>query len=81
MAHNVGSLILSPGVWNSNLIDDIYIPVDSEVIKTISISLTRQNDELFWHYAKNRLFSIFSGYNLLLDINQVGPFSRFMSKW
>ena len=35
VVHYTGSLILSHGIWNRNLIDDIYLPVDKKVLNLI----------------------------------------------
>jgi hypothetical protein len=64
----VSSLILhDSGTWNSELIDQVFIPSDAELIKSIPLSIQVRDDALVWSREKNGKYSVRSAYRLLTE--------------
>ncbi|KAK0606918.1 hypothetical protein LWI29_006286 [Acer saccharum] len=69
--------------WDIQKLDSIFLPIDKEVILSIPISVRGGDDCLSWHYDKNGIFTVKSGYWLALNLsikNQPSP-SSISQKW
>lgn len=79
----VSDLIESPGKWNVELIQQSFLSPDSELILTLPLSPFNHNDSWLWHYNKNGIYLVRSGYNLAVDIDSSGPSSssEVLSTW
>jgi hypothetical protein len=53
--------------WNTNLINQIFMPRDAEIIKAIPLSHRRPNDLLIWTGKKRGVFTVKSAYQRLLS--------------
>ncbi|KAL0364053.1 UNVERIFIED_CONTAM: hypothetical protein Sangu_0502900 [Sesamum angustifolium] len=58
------------GDWNSTVIQDIFLPLDCEVILGIPLGRTVCEDLLIWHYSTNGLFSVRSAYHLACSMEE-----------
>ena len=52
--------------WLVDAIDNNFLPFEAEIIKSIPISLTVCKDKLFWPSNLDEVYSLRSGYKLLL---------------
>jgi hypothetical protein len=59
------------GRWNSELIDQVFMPLDVEIIKQIPLSSRRPQDKLIWAGNRRGVFSVKSAYRLLLQKSSV----------
>nr|POF00563.1 putative ribonuclease h protein [Quercus suber] len=53
--------------WNVRVIDNIFLPFEASLIKAIPFSHANCEDLLFWLWNPNGIFSVKSGYKLLLE--------------
>lgn len=53
--------------WNAHLIYGIFLPFKAQLIKSLSIASSSQEDVLFWPHTKTGLYSVRSGYNILCE--------------
>lgn len=60
----VSELLQQPGKWNKGLIQQCFLNPDSQLILTIPLSSFDHTDAWLWHYSKNGIYSVRSGYNL-----------------
>ena len=60
----------NPRQWNHELIDGIFTPTEAELIKTLPLSLCGAEDNLFWPFTNNGIYSSKSGYRFLKDEGQ-----------
>jgi hypothetical protein len=51
--------------WNLEKLNTYFLPMDSEVIQSIPISLRVQPDFWAWHYERKGVFSVRSAYRML----------------
>jgi hypothetical protein len=51
--------------WNTNLIDQIFIPSESYIIKQTPLIMEHVEDELMWPHTIDGTYSVKTGYNLL----------------
>jgi hypothetical protein len=51
--------------WNSNLIDQIFIPSEGNLIKQTPLIMEPMDDQITWPHSKEGTYSVKSGYNLL----------------
>jgi hypothetical protein len=68
--HNINKvddiMLLQPQKsWNTNLIDQIFLPFESDLIKQIPLIDVPMDDRLMWPYSKDGIYSVKTGYNLL----------------
>ena len=64
----VSSLIQhSSGTWNSTLIDQIFLPSDAELIKSIPLSMRARDDAVVWSREKNGHYSVRCAYKMLTE--------------
>ncbi|KAK4401396.1 hypothetical protein Sango_0880300 [Sesamum angolense] len=68
------------GDWNSTVIQDIFLPLDCEVILGIPLGRTVCEDLLIWHYSTNGLFSVRSAYHLACSMEESPCSSRNLSR-
>lgn len=61
---NVNGLIVD-GEWSSSLVDELFIPEDSRIIKQIPLCNNSNFDEFFWHYNKKGIYLVTSGCKLV----------------
>ena len=54
-------------MWNTGLLQECFIPMDVEAIKSILLSTRRIEDRWAWHNEKNRVISVRSVYRLLVN--------------
>ncbi|KAL0448481.1 UNVERIFIED_CONTAM: hypothetical protein Slati_1404500 [Sesamum latifolium] len=57
------------GKWNSRKIQELFWLVDSDIILSIPLSRTGEEDIWVWHYSKNGIFSVRSAYHLACDLD------------
>ncbi|KAL0730721.1 hypothetical protein Bca4012_026815 [Brassica carinata] len=48
--------------WNEELVRSMVQPADAEVILTMKLSPNAEDDQAAWHYNKNGVYSVKSGY-------------------
>lgn len=48
--------------WNHEMIDDIFTPVEVDLIKAIPLSRCEAEDSLFWSFTNNGIYTSKSGY-------------------
>jgi hypothetical protein len=64
----VSSLIQhSSGTWDSSLIDQIFLPGDAELIKSIPLSMRVRDNALVWSRDQNGNYSVRSAYKMLVE--------------
>jgi hypothetical protein len=51
--------------WNSNVIDQCFIPSEGDLIKQTPLIMEPVDDQLMWPHTKDGNYSVKSGYNLL----------------
>ena len=51
--------------WNNKLIDGIFTPLEAELIKALPLSQCEAEDNLFWPFTSNGIYSSKSGYRFL----------------
>jgi hypothetical protein len=52
--------------WNTELLEQYFLPMDIEIIKAIPLSTRRMGDRWAWHYEKNGMLTIQMMYRLLV---------------
>lgn len=57
--------------WKEELVQRIFTPEETEIIKSIPISSQLREDKKAWHYTTNRLFTVKSAYHLQKDIQGI----------
>ena len=55
----------NPHCWNSELIDEIFLPRDANLIKSLPLSFRKPRDVLIWAANPKGLFTVKSAYHLL----------------
>ena len=55
----------NPHCWNSKLIDEIFLPRDANLIKSLPLSFRKPRDVLIWAANPKGLFTVKSAYHLL----------------
>ncbi|KAL0387736.1 UNVERIFIED_CONTAM: hypothetical protein Sradi_2655400 [Sesamum radiatum] len=58
------------GEWNSTLIQEVFLDIDSEVILEIPLSQLGADDLILWHYSPNGFFSVRSAYHLACSLEE-----------
>lgn len=53
--------------WIKDVIDNIFLPHEATLIKSIPLSLEDCEDKLFWPWSSNGVYSVKSGYKLLME--------------
>ena len=53
--------------WKEGEIDRLFIPEEAATIKAIPFNLFNREDLRFWPHTRDGIFSVRSGYRLLLD--------------
>ena len=54
--------------WKEDDIDRIFVPKEAAIIKAIPFSLFNRDDTPYWPHNRDGVFSVRSGYRLLLDL-------------
>jgi hypothetical protein len=57
--------------WNEQLIDNIFMPMEGELIKQTPLIMEPIEDQLMWPHTKHGTYTVKSGYNLLVKWNNV----------
>lgn len=52
--------------WNFTLINKIFLPFEANEIKFIPLSFRFPEDKMIWHFSKDGLYEVKSGYQLAL---------------
>lgn len=61
------SELIDPGrSWDRQLVGDFFIPMDSDIIFSIPLCTSEQEDFWAWHYEKSGIFSVRSAYRMLV---------------
>ena len=55
-------------LWNTSLVDSIFLPFEAQLIKSIPVCHSAQEDFLFWPHSRTGMYQVRSGYNLLCDL-------------
>lgn len=73
---------MKPGVreWNWDLINSIFQVDEALLIKCIPLSSTDVEDDLVWGGEHSGVYSMRSGYKLLIDSNLSAPLERMLYK-
>lgn len=66
----VSELLQSPGVWNYDLIQALFLPQDVDSIMSIPLVAGMGGDTAIWHYRKDGKYSVRSGYQLTMDLHK-----------
>jgi hypothetical protein len=53
--------------WRTDLLEEWFLPMDIEVIKSIPLSTRRMDDFWAWQYEKNGLLTVRSVYRMLVQ--------------
>ncbi|KAL0412615.1 UNVERIFIED_CONTAM: putative mitochondrial protein [Sesamum radiatum] len=56
------------GEWDAQRVREIFWPEDSELILSLPLSRTGEEDVWVWHYTKNGMFSVRSAYHLACEL-------------
>ncbi|KAL0457691.1 UNVERIFIED_CONTAM: hypothetical protein Slati_0396300 [Sesamum latifolium] len=68
--HTVVDLIDSGyGDWDGDKIEAMFWPIGRDIILSIPISRTGDEDIIIWHFSNNGIFSVRSAYHLSCDLN------------
>ena len=62
--------------WKTEVIATLVEPEDLELIQTIPISRSGCNDKRIWHYTKNGMYSVRSGYYVAVKMMNNGEFGH-----
>ena len=54
--------------WNSELLDQVFLPFKADAIKSIPLSSQLSADKLIWAESSNGLFNIKSAYKVSLEL-------------
>ena len=54
--------------WNSELLDQVFLPFKADAIKSIPLSSQLPADKLIWAKSSNGLFNIKSAYKVALEL-------------
>ena len=54
--------------WNSELLDQVFLPFKADAIKSIPLSSQLPADKLIWAKSSNSLFNIKSAYKVALEL-------------
>ncbi|KAK6125261.1 hypothetical protein DH2020_041005 [Rehmannia glutinosa] len=52
------------GVWDENLLNLLFNPVDVRAIRSIPLCTNRRKDKLVWHHSKDGKYTVKSGYKV-----------------
>ena len=55
-------------MWNVQVVDTHFLPMDGELIRSIPLSGRRQADFWAWHYEKSGVFTVRSAYRMLASM-------------
>ena len=58
-------LVPNFGIWNSDLLDRIFMPWEAEEIKRIHVCALGQNDAYIWPLTPDKNYSVRSAYRML----------------
>ncbi|KAK7267199.1 hypothetical protein RIF29_19864 [Crotalaria pallida] len=53
--------------WDSQILQQFFLPHDVEIIRSIPIVQSNRVDELIWHFTTDGVYSVKSGYKTLLQ--------------
>lgn len=54
--------------WRTELIDGIFLPCEAKRIKALPLSLVSTSDWIYWPMNHNGVYSLKSGYKLILEL-------------
>lgn len=63
--------MISPKVWNFELICASFLPHNVEAILYVPLDTSNGGDMAIWHYRKDGRYYVKSGYRLATDLNKV----------
>ncbi|XP_060965592.1 uncharacterized protein LOC115720043 [Cannabis sativa] len=69
----VSALILDSRCWNSPLLKYLFLDSDVDKILNIPLALDDHQDCLMWHHESHGNYSVKSGYNLALSLEEQSP--------
>uniref|UniRef100_A0A5B7BF13 Reverse transcriptase zinc-binding domain-containing protein n=1 Tax=Davidia involucrata TaxID=16924 RepID=A0A5B7BF13_DAVIN len=55
--------------WKEDRVRDLFIPFEAEEICAIPLSVHASSDKLIWHYSKNGVYSVKSGYHIAVHLS------------
>jgi hypothetical protein len=56
--------------WDHDLVQSVFLPMDTELIANIPLSMRRQADFWAWHYECNGVFFVRSAYHMLVNTKE-----------
>ncbi|PON47143.1 hypothetical protein PanWU01x14_246520 [Parasponia andersonii] len=60
-------LVLTPGLWNENKIQEVFWEVDVPTLLAIPLSVIASEDKLVWHYKENGVYFVHLGHRTILN--------------
>uniref|UniRef100_A0A803QCG6 Reverse transcriptase domain-containing protein n=1 Tax=Cannabis sativa TaxID=3483 RepID=A0A803QCG6_CANSA len=67
---SVSSLITEQRVWNLEMLNSFFQPIDVEKILTIPLSFFASNDRLIWHHSTSGSYNVKSGFHLASSLEE-----------
>uniref|UniRef100_A0A803PYN1 Reverse transcriptase domain-containing protein n=1 Tax=Cannabis sativa TaxID=3483 RepID=A0A803PYN1_CANSA len=81
---SVSHLITEQRVWNIELLNSFFQPIDVDKILTIPLSFFASNDRLIWHHSTSGSYNVKSGFHLassLEDEDACSPSDPNLTWW
>ncbi|XP_050141084.1 uncharacterized protein LOC126617057 [Malus sylvestris] len=72
----VGDLVGVGGLWVKNMVERCFNEEEARIILSMSISKFGCPDQIMWHYTRNGMYSVKSGYKVAQDMNSNGELGR-----
>ena len=66
----MNDLIVKPGVWKKELIQNYFLPFEADDILSIQLGHAVQEDCLLWHFTKEGHYKVKSGYHLVCALDR-----------
>jgi hypothetical protein len=63
-------IIASSAAWDSDKIEEFFLPMDAEIIQGIPLCTRIQDDFWAWHFEKSGIFSVRSAYRALVNVKR-----------
>lgn len=57
--------------WKVDVIDQMFLPFEANMVKAIPLGLNRTSDTIFWPKTRNGMYSVQTGYKLLMESDEI----------